>query len=108
MNKAEAQREHEREEWERKQEAWRAKIIGSPVEMGLAINLASDETRMKIMRLIANLTDAGLELKADQSHAFFRPIIDDRSFTDLSYQTLDMAVELAEAVKQAIEEYISE
>ena len=96
MTYSEAKRDYEREKYERKQEAWKAQIIGSPVEMEMVIGSASDVTQMEIMRAIATLTDMGLELP-NPNHA---PI--------LKEQALDVVQELAQAVKQAIEEYISE
>ena len=95
ITRTEAQREHERQEWERHKKAWEARIIGSPVELEHVIYHSTYETQMRVMRLIADLTDAGLTLQGMHHH-------------NLEEQTLDMVEELAHWVKQAIEEYISE
>lgn len=96
MNKYEADREAAWIQRERDEEAWKARIIGSATEMDLVIDSLEKPDRLKIMKLVADLTDAGLELANPHQHY------------DLPRQTKDMVVELAQLVENAIEEYINE
>ncbi len=96
ITKFEAHQDAEIEKHEREREEWKAKIIGSPVELALVFHHANNARLINIMRNIAHLSDAGLELNT--------PGYDKR----LEEQTLDEVKELAQNIKQAIEEYISE
>ncbi len=96
ITKFEAHQDAEIAKHEREREEWKAKIIGSPMEMDAALQFIDNKLWTSIMRNIAHLSDAGLELNT--------PGYDKR----LEEQTLDEVKELAQNIKQAIEEYISE
>ncbi len=82
------------EQFQRQQETRKATIIGSAVEMDWVIRETENPLRLKIMKLIADLTDAGLELSNPRCHK------------DLPEQTKEMVIELAKAVENAIEEFV--
>lgn len=81
---------------DRETQAQKASIIGSAVQMDHVIRSTDNALRLKIMKLVANLIDAGLELGNPHCHQ------------DLPQQTKEMVIELAERGEQAIEEFISE
>ena len=96
ITKFEAHQDAEIAKHKREREEWKAKIIGSPNELHQIIIEAHRRIRYSILRNIAHLADAGLELNT--------PGYDKR----LEEQTLDEVKELAQNIKQAIEKYISE
>lgn len=97
---AEAVRDVEHEKHEREQDAWKAQIIGSPVELSQVIHSADNELWINILRNIAHLSDYGLALKETQDWT-------STASQQLVKQTCDETIELSAHIKQAIEEYVN-
>ena len=103
---AEAVRDAEHEKHEREQEAWKAKIIGSPIELSQVIYSADNELWINILRNIAHLAEYGLEFRGLSRLApphLERPY----EHKDLREQTIDEVVELSKHIQQAIEEHVN-
>ena len=96
MTPLEAWIEEEHNKFQRKQEIRKVSIIGSAVEMDYVIQHTPNELRLKIMKSIADLTDAGLELANPHHHA------------DLPDQVKQFVIDLAQQVEQSIEEFIDD
>ena len=96
MTPLEAWIEEEHNKFQRKQEIRKTSILGSPVELDYVLRHTSDELRMKIMKRILDVVDAGLELSNPHYHQ------------DLPEQTKAFVIDMAQHVEQAIEEFIDD
>ena len=96
---ADAKADAEREKYESDQEAWKAKIIASPIELSQMLNVTGNELYINILRNMIHLAGYGIELRnyKDQTAELPKQVVK---------QTIDEAIELSDHLKQAIEEYV--
>ncbi len=96
---ADAKADAEREKYESDQEAWKAKIIASPIELSQMLNVTDNELYINILRNMIHLAGYGVVLRNHKDEAA-------DSLKQVVEQTIDEAIKLSDHIKQAIEEYV--